>query len=451
MTSLWFEWTLLSSGWAPRTRVIGAAGKISAIEAGVEARATDERHGVGLPGLGNLHSHAFQRGLAGLTERRGPDHDDFWTWRELMYQFVERVRPEDLEALTALAYADMLEGGFTHVGEFHYLHHDRDGRPFADPGELATRIAAAAAATGIGLTLLPSFYAHSGFGGREPTPRQQRFINDTQTFARILESSRRAVRCVPGGKTGVAPHSLRAVTPRELTEVIDLAHGEVVHMHVCEQMKEVEDCLAWSGLRPIEWLTQHCRLTERWCLVHATHSNASEQAAIAKSGAIVGLCPITEANLGDGIFAAREYLAAGGHFGIGTDSNIRLDAAEELRTLEYSQRLSRRARNVLAPNNGDSTGKALYEAALQGAARALEAPGGLQVGSSLDVVSLDTRHPDLAERSPDAMLDSWVFSGGRSLVDCVWRAGEKVVSGGRHRRRAAIVDAYRRALARLLA
>jgi formiminoglutamate deiminase len=450
MTSLWFESALLPGGWAKRVRVTAVKGRIEQITAEVDPAATDERHAIGIPGLPNVHSHAFQRGLAGLTERRGPEGDSFWTWRELMYRFVERIDPEDLEAIASLAYAEMLESGFTQVGEFHYLHHDRDGAPFADPGELAGRIAAAAAATGIGLTLLPTLYARGGFGGLEPTRRQRRFINDRDLFARIVEASHRAVKDLPGAGVGVAPHSLRAVTAEELAWLVQLGQRRVIHIHIAEQTKEVDDCIAWSGRRPVEWLLEHAPVDERWCLVHATHVNDTELQGIARRGAVVGLCPITEANLGDGIFPAPPFQAAGGRVGIGSDSNVLVDAAEELRTLEYSQRLARRARNVLAPRSGASTGRTIYEAALSGGAQILGSSGGLIPGGWLDVVSLNAAHAALLHRCEDEILDSWIFVGSRGLVDCVWRAGRKVVAEGRHYRRDGIVARYREALRRLL-
>ena len=497
VNNLWFGSALLPGGWAGGVRLTVTEGRIERIEVGTEARETDERHHVAVPGVPNLHSHAFQRGLAGLTERRGPTGDSFWTWRELMYRFVERLDPEGIEAIAALVYAEMLEGGFTHVGEFHYLHHDPDGRHFANPGELAGRIAAAAETTGMGLTLLPTFYAHSGFGGQEPNPRQRRFINTVDSFARVVEASRSAVRGLPGAVVGVAPHSLRAVTSEELEGVVKVAQGEVIHIHIAEQTKEVQDCLTWSGQRPIEWLLEHQQVDERWCLVHATHATAKEVAGMAASKAVVGLCPITEANLGDGIFPAPPFVEQGGRYGVGSDSNVLLDAAEELRILEYSQRLAQRARNVLARAEGQSTGRSLFEAALAGGAQALgarnlgasdgsaqaaagisgeavrggrggqaqsqilpllavsDAPGmqtpGLKVGASADVVSLCADHPALAERREDEILDSWIFAGGRAVVDCVWRAGAKVVINGRHRRRDELLARYRRTIKGLLA
>jgi len=455
MTSLWFESALLPQGWASQVRLRAVEGHIERVAVGVAAAEGDECHAVGVPGLLNVHSHAFQRGIAGLTERRSMDADSFWSWRELMYQFVERIDPDEVQALSALAYAQMLEGGFTHVGEFHYLHHDHNGVPFAEPAEMAGRIVAAAADTGIGLTLLPTFYAHAGFGGAEPTPRQRRFCNDAERFARILEASAKAVQEVGGGSVGVAAHSLRAVTPTELSAVLELARGRVIHIHIAEQMQEVEECLAWSGRRPIQWLLENHAVDERWCLVHATHASDAELTGIAARGAVVGLCPVTEASLGDGIFPAARFLSQGGRMGIGSDSNILLDAAEELRVLEYSQRLALRARNVLASGSGASTGRSLFDAALSGGAQALH-PGapqaiGLAAGAPLDVVSLAATHPALLVRREDEILDSWIFAGGRAVIDCVWRAGVKLVSGGRHRDRDRLVARYEQALRRLLA
>jgi len=453
---LWFESALLPAGWARRVRVTGRDGLIRSVEPDVDPDEDDERHGVGIPGLPNVHSHAFQRAIAGLTERRGPAEDSFWTWRELMYRFVERIDPDQLEAITALAFAEMLEAGFTRVGEFHYLHQDKSGVPFADPGELAGRVAAAAAESGIALTLLPTFYAHGGFGAMEPSARQRRFVTDLERFGRIVESSRRAVRPLGAANVGIAPHSLRAVTPEELSSVVSLAPTGPIHIHVAEQVREVEDCVAWCGRRPIEHLFETTTVDAGWCLVHATHATTGEIDLIATAGAVVGLCPMTEASLGDGVFPALEFQGRGGRVGIGTDSNVLLDAGAELRTLEYSQRLTRRMRNVLAGESDHSTGRSLFDAALAGGAQALGIAGaggriGLVPEAQLDLVSLDVTHPALIERHEDEILDSWIFAAGRAVVDCVWRAGEKVVSAGRHRRREAIVARYRRALKALLA
>jgi formiminoglutamate deiminase len=451
MVNLWFGAALLEAGWAEKVRFGIEAGRIDRIDIGVEAAPEDERHAVALPGIPNVHSHAFQRAMAGLTESAGPGADSFWSWRNLMYHFVGRLDPEDLEAISAFAFAEMLEAGFTRVGEFHYLHHDRDGTPYANLGETAARIAAAAQDAGIGLTLLPVFYAHANFGAVPPGVAQRRFVNDLDGFARLLEASRRAVQALEAARVGVAPHSLRAVTPQELGALVALAPKAPLHLHIAEQMKEVNDCIAWCGRRPVEWLLDHQPVDERWCLVHATHVNAEEVHRVAASAAVVGLCPITEANLGDGIFPATEYLGADGACAIGSDSNVRIDAAEELRTLEYAQRLTHRRRNVLARGLEHSTGRRLLEAAVAGGAQALGGERrGLTVGADADIVSLDSAHDSLLSRRGDALLDSWIFAARAPAIDCVWRYGRKVVAGGRHMRRDAITARYRRALAGLL-
>ena len=451
-TTLWFEAALLDSGWTRHVRLELAAGRIARIVAGVRPAAGEVRGSVALPGLPNLHSHAFQRAMAGLTEAGGPDGDSFWTWRELMYRFVAQLTPQDLEAIAALAFMEMLEAGFTRVGEFHYLHHDLDGGPYTNPAEMGLAICAAAGETGIGLTLLPVFYAHSGFGGAPPTDGQRRFLNGLDDYARLLDASQAALGTLPDAGVGVAPHSLRAVTEAELTEVAGLSSGPI-HIHIAEQLREVEDCLAWSGARPVQWLLDHAPVDDRWCLVHATHMSPQETERLARSGAVAGLCPITEANLGDGLFPGAAFLASGGAFGVGSDSNVRIDGAEELRLLEYGQRLAGRARNVLASGPGSATGGGLYRRALVGGAQALgrAAPPGLAEGGPADIVSLDADHPDLAARAGDLVLDAYVFAGGSKLVRDVWRAGCKVVEDGRHRARERIVARYRTTLERLLA
>ena len=452
MTSLWFRTALIDSGWADGVRFGIRNGVIERIEAGTRAEADDERHEIGVAGVPNLHSHAFQRAMAGLTETKGPQADSFWTWRDVMYRFVERLDPEDIEAIAALAYIEMLEAGFTRVGEFHYLHNDHDGRAYGDPGELAQRIAAAAQTSGIGLTLLPVLYAHSNFGGRPPNPGQRRFVKDIDGFARLLEASRRAVASLEGAVVGVAPHSLRAVTAEELHQAVELSQGGPIHIHIAEQTREVDECVAWSGRRPVEWLLEQVKVDSRWCLVHATHMTETETRGVAGSGAVAGLCPITEANLGDGVFPAPAFLECGGGYGIGSDSNVLIDAAAELRSLEYSQRLTLRGRNLLASAQTASTGRRLYEASNHGGAQALAGGGGrLSAGEPADLVSLNASHPALLARRGDAILDSWIFAARDPIVDCVWRRGRKLVSGGRHGARAGIEGRYRRSLTRLLA
>lgn len=449
---LHLDHALLPAGFVSDVGLAIEDGRIVAVAA--EPRRPDALHlpGIAVPGLPNLHCHAFQRGMAGLAERRGPADDTFWTWREVMYRFLGRLSPEDVEAVAAFAYLEMLERGFTAVGEFHYLHNDLDGRPYEEPAELAGRIVHAAAATGIGLTLLPSFYAQGGFGGLPPVPGQRRFVSDLDGFARLLEGARVHAGRWPGARVGIAPHSLRAVTPEALREVVALAPEGPIHIHAAEQIAEVEACLAWSGRRPVEWLLDEMAPDRRWCVIHATHMTLDETARLAASGAVAGLCPLTESSLGDGLFEGPRFLGAGGRFGIGTDSNIDIDAAAELRQLEYAQRLGRRGRNMMTSREGESTGARLLGEALRGGAQALAQPmGALAPGMRADIVVLDAEHPALAAATSASWLDAWIFSGGRDLVRTVVAGGRLVVSEGRHQEREAIARRYRETVGRLAA
>jgi formiminoglutamate deiminase len=355
-----------------------------------------------------------------------------------------------MEAIAALAYMEMLEAGFTRAGEFHYVHNDPDGRPYADPAEMAGRIVAAAAAAGIGLTLLPVFYAHADFGGRPPRPGQRRFITSLSGFEGLWRRCAELVR-FDDANIGVAPHSLRAVTAGELAAVAALAPNGPIHIHAAEQVREVEASVAFCGRRPVEWLFDTQDIDARWCLVHATHMTGDEATRLAASGAVAGLCPSTEANLGDGIFPAFDYLRQGGAFGIGSDSMICISVQEELRLLEYGQRLTRQARNVLALGAGRSTGAFLYQKAMAGGARALGVDAGLQPGAPADIVTLRADAPDMIGRSGDDWLDSHIFASGGDTVDGVWRYGRKCVTGGRHIARDSIVATYRAAFERLIA
>ncbi len=452
MLRLFFDQALLPAGWAQAVRVVVEKGRIARLETNAAPDAADERHAIAIPGMPDLHSHAFQRGMAGLTERGSPAGDNFWTWREVMYRFALRVTPDDIEAIAAQLFAELLEAGFTRIGEFHYLHHDADGTPYADLAETGMRIAAAAAETGIGLTLIPTFYAHGGFGGALPSTHQRRFINDLDRFAKIFAASSAALEGLDDARIGLAAHSLRAVTPEELQALIAMAGDHPIHLHIAEQVMEVEDSVRWSGARPVEWLLDHAPVDHRWCLVHATHMTATESERLAQSGAVAGLCPVTEADLGDGIFDALTYVAVGGTFGIGTDSNVLIGVADELRQLEYSQRLVHRARNLMSRSEGGSTGRALFDAALTGGARALGvATAGLAEGAAADIVTLDRDHAALIHRDGDAILDAFIFGGGQRAIDCVWRYGKKIVNGGRHVAHDRCRARFRAAMARLLA
>lgn len=438
---------LLETGWAAGTRIAVEDGRIRSIETGVGAVPGDERHEIVVPGLDNLHSHAFQRAMAGLAEVRGPASDSFWSWRKAMYGVALAFEPEQLEAVATHLYVEMLEAGFTRVGEFHYLHHDREGRAYGDIAELAGSIASASMAAGISLTLLPVFYAHSGFGGMGPAEEQRRFINSVDGFSKLVDGCRMLISRLPGGQLGIAPHSLRAATPCELAEILPLAGAGPVHIHIAEQAREVDDCLAWSGRRPVEWLLDNAPVDERWTLVHATHMTEVETAGMAGRGAVAGLCPITEANLGDGVFSAPLFLDRGGGFGVGSDSNVLVSACQELRQLEYSQRLFTGSRNVVA-DPGQSTGLRLFDEAVRGGSGSLRGTGHLRVGRDADFVSLNvSAAPWLA---PEAVLDQWVFGSGVG-IDAVWVRGRKRVENGRHVERERVASGFAKAMGALLA
>lgn len=448
---LFFAHALLPDGWARDVRISVKDGTIAAVTEQASADGAERVVGIAVPGIPNLHCHAFQRGMAGLAERRGPTGDSFWTWREVMYRFLARLTPDDVEAITAFAYMEMLETGITSVAEFHYLHHDIDGRPYADLGEMTARIAAAAAATGIGLTLLPTLYMSGGFGGAAPTAGQRRFLNDPERFLELVERSRAIAAELPDTPVGVAPHSLRAVPPEALRQVVAAQPEGPIHIHAAEQVKEVEDCVAALGARPVQWLLDNADVDDRWCIIHATHTTPEETEALAESEAVAGLCPLTEASLGDGIFDGARYLANGGRFGIGSDSNIQIDPAAELRQLEYGQRLAHRARNVLTEGEGESVGRILLESVLAGGRQASARQiGALTPGYAADVVVLDAQHPDLAHGFDDRWLDAWIFTAGRTALREVLIGGDAVVHEGRHEAHDSITGRYVATIERLL-
>jgi formiminoglutamate deiminase len=450
--ALHFAEALLPTGWARAVRVELADGRFARIEADTPPQPGDQRHPVALPGLPNLHSHAFQRGMAGMAERRGSSADSFWTWREAMYHFLDRMGPDDVQAVAAMAYAEMLESGFTRVGEFHYLHHDPSGAAYAGSGgAMAEAVAEAARETGLAMTLLPVFYAHADFGGAPPKPGQRRFICDLDSFAKLHQACGAAIAGLPHAVLGLAPHSLRAVTAEELAALLAAHPTGPVHIHAAEQTGEVEASLKFSGQRPVEWLLDHAPLDERWCLIHATHTTEAEASGMAQRGVVAGLCPVTEANLGDGVFPMLHYRAEGGRFGLGTDSNVLIDAAEELRWLEYVQRLTHRRRNLLAEGSETSTGGTIFRGALAGGSQALGVTAGLAEGLAADFVTLGAAHPALVGAAGDGWIDRWVFAARGGAVDGVWRAGQQVVSGGRHVARDAIAARYRQVLTGLLA
>jgi formimidoylglutamate deiminase len=427
------ERALLPSGWARNVRFeVGASGLLEQVLPDAGSEGAERLHGPVLPGMPNLHSHAFQRAMAGLAEVAGNPNDSFWTWRELMYRLVGRLSPEQMEVIARQLYVEMLKAGYTAVAEFHYVHHDPAGRPYADPAELALCISRAARDSGIGLTLLPVLYSHAGFGGLPPNEGQRRFIHSTDSYLALQQRLREAL---PAGQgLGLCFHSLRAVTPDQLATVLAAEDGaRPIHIHIAEQQKEVDDCLAWSGRRPLQWLYEHAPMDPRWCLVHATHAEADEVQAMARSGAVAGLCLTTEANLGDGIFPAVDFLARGGRLGIGSDSHVSVSVVEELRWLEYGQRLRDQRRNRLYRPEQPQVGRTLFDAALAGGAQALGQPvGALAVGRRADWIVLDGTDPYLATAEGDALLNRWLFAGGDRQVRDVMVAGRWVVRNGHH-------------------
>lgn len=446
--SLVVDHALTREGWqTPAALEIDESGIITSIGALPRPGALSLRlRGYAIPGMPNLHSHAFQRVLSGRTERAGPAGDSFWTWRELMYGLAAKITPEDLETIAHALYVEMLEAGMTSVAEFHYLHHDRDGTPYADRAELSRRIAAGAQQAGIDLLLLPVLYQRGGFG-QAPKPSQRRFIHDKlDDFLALLA----AIERIPGLRLGVAPHSLRAVEGDALIALVrSISAAMPIHIHVAEQLAEVEQCLSTLGKRPIQHLLDDIGLDPRWCLIHATHADPAEIAGIAGRRAIVGLCPSTEANLGDGLFDARRFWASGGRFGIGSDSHATVSSGEELRLLEYGQRLLHRERNVLAHSGG--LGQSLWLSAVEGGAAAVgRAQAGIAVGAPADLVVLEPDHPRLLDHGEDTLLDAFVFGSADRGIAQVIAGGKHVVKDGRHVHRDRAFSAYRRTVKRLL-
>ena len=455
LSGLWCPLCLLPSGWAEGVLLdVDDAGTIRRIETGAPAGGHTQLPGAVIPGMPNLHSHAFQRAMAGLTERSGgEERSDFWSWRRTMYSFVERLAPAQFEAIAAHLYVEMLKAGYTGVAEFHYLHNPPDGGRYSDGAELARRVAAGAQAAGIRLTLLPVLYREGGFGGGPLAPAQRRFRLEIDEWTGIVAALAGAS---PTQTAGAALHSLRAVLPADMADAL-AAYDAVspegpIHIHIAEQEKEVAECLAWSGLRPVEWLLDGVPVDGRWTLVHATHMTEDEIRRAAASGAVAGLCPTTEANLGDGIFALPGWLADGGAFGVGSDSNVSLDPREELRWLEYAQRLVLKRRLVAGDAaSPHSLGAALWLGAAAGGARAMGQPcGAIAAGCAADLLVLDPDHPTLAAHGPETLLDAWVFTNAGSALREVRVAGRRVIEDGRLPGEDAIRARYRKTMTELV-
>lgn len=453
MTVLWANQALTTAGWQSNVRIdIGENGRISAIQADSEAPSdVTSKTDILLPAIANLHSHAFQRSMAGLTEKRGPDpRDTFWTWRQLMFRFLDQLTPDHVEAIAAFVQMEMLEAGYANNTEFHYLHHRPGGHLYDNIAEMAERIAAATEITGIGLTLLPVHYQYGGCDKRPLGPGQIRFGNDPEQFAKLYEESARAIKNLPADTVmGVAPHSLRAVGREDLIATSLLSKDGPIHMHLAEQLAEVEEVRESWGKRPTEWLLENADVNSNWCLIHCTQMEEHETLGLAKTGAVAGLCPITESSLGDGIFDGVRYLNAGGVIGLGSDSNIRISLSEELRTLEYSQRLRDNSRAALATAE-KSTARRIYDAVAKGGAQAAGRDSGrIEVGALADLMALDGSAVDLIGRTGDTILDTYIFAGDDRMVRDVWSAGRHVVTEGRHIAHDAITSRYRNVMEQL--
>ena len=451
MSKLYAENILIGSQWqSDKTLSMSAEGVITSIEDGRDPQATI-LNGPVIPGMVNCHSHAFQRAFAGFSEYRGTSEDSFWSWRDIMYRFVAKMTPEDAHNVACFVYVEMLKAGYTSVAEFHYLHHQAGGAHYDDPAEMSHQIIMAASATGIALTHLPVLYCYAGFGEIPPTDAQARFIYSTEDYLALIEGLNSKYSNQKNFQLGIAPHSLRAVSESQLKEVIPYIRGldnkAPIHIHIAEQLQEVEDCMRHYGKRPVEWLLDNYQMDKNWGLIHATHLTDAETKTIANSGAVVGICPLTEANLGDGIFPTAEYLKHGGKFAIGSDSHIAINVADEIRLLEYGQRLSKNQRAVLVDENCSSVGQYLYtKAATDGAQAINQNVGKIAVGKRADLVVLDDDHPSLFSKNESFILDAAIFACSELPVKDVFVAGKQVVDSGQHQLDGIIMDNYKSVL-----
>ena len=453
MAQYFVDHALLPAGWARNVGIdVDASGDITAVIADCQPGHATRLSGVLVPGVPNVHCHAHQRAMAGLAERSGTTADSFWTWREIMYRFLARMTPEQLQAIGCMLYLEMLKVGYTSVGEFQYLHHQPDGGPYENPAEMSLQLLEAGRETGIAMTLLPVFYHYGGFGKAPAGDNQRRFVCGVDLYQELVSRLDKAVEADPDHQVGLAPHSLRAVSSDQLVQLFHRTEAEnkPVHLHIAEQTGEVDECMRWCGERPVRWLLQNFDVDRNWCLIHATHLDAGEISELANNACVVGLCPTTEANLGDGLFPAHEFLQIGGRIAIGSDSNVTVDPGEELRWLEYGQRLLSRQRNVLAGGADRSTGRTLFDQISHGGARALgRKSGAIAAGYRADFITLDDRSHSMTARSGDEWIDTWLFTGGPGLVRDVVVGGRHCIRDGYHAKEDEITERYRLALGAL--
>ncbi|MCH2191075.1 MAG: formimidoylglutamate deiminase [Gammaproteobacteria bacterium] len=454
-TKIFAKQALTSNGWQQNVLISVNQGLVTCIQA---ASAKVDAHysvDVLLPALSNLHSHSFQRAMAGLTETRasGLSKNDFWSWRQIMYQFLQELTPEDIQAIASQVQMEMLESGYAACAEFHYVHHHSTGQHYQNLSELSQRVFQAAKLTGIGYTHLPVLYSYAGLNQTDLNANQLRFGCNVDVFSSLFDDIKSNLVTLPAdAKLGIAPHSLRAVDKEGLELVNTLCPSGPIHIHIAEQVAEVNEVKQAYGIPPVAWLLNNAKVDSRWCLVHATHINKDEVVGLAKANAVVGLCPLTEANLGDGIFNATEFLEHGGAIGIGSDSNVKISLSEELRLLEISQRLRDQRRVVLVSEAIRSNGRYLYEQTLRGGSQALgRNSGALEVGKLADLVALNTEHENLIGLVGDQLLDAWIFSSDDDIVTDVWAAGRHVVTDGRHKARDKISADFKQTIIRLRA
>lgn len=458
-THIFAKQVLTDSGWANDVLIrVDCNGVILELKPDTQLEADFSGirlQGAIIPGLPNSHSHAFQWAMAGLGEKSGKGGDSFWTWRQAMYGFVDAIQPEDLQAIASALYMQMLKAGYTSVGEFHYLHHDISGNLYANPAEMSQRIFESAKESGINLTLLPVFYRYSGFGEQAPNSGQKRFLHDQDAYANLLDKVSELSEQYQQSY-GIAPHSLRAVNGKDLEFAIShlnsLNNQAPIHIHIAEQMKEVNDCLEFHGKRPVEWLTEQQDVNERWCLVHATHMNAEEVKRVAESEAVVAICTTTEANLGDGFFPMLDYKHQQGRWSIGSDSHISVDAVEELRWLEYQQRISQQSRTVLVEKEFSSNGLWLWQQAARSGAQTLgQKTGAITVGCQADFIELNPDSFSLMGKGGDQLMDAFIFNHqfSNDAIRSVWAKGKCQVENGIHRNEEEIRKAYSKTISRL--
>ena len=420
--------TYLASGWAKQVRIDVVDGLITSVASNAKPKGCIILDGPTLPTIANLHSHSFQYLMAGMAEISLNPNDSFWSWRDLMYKLVAELSPDDIRIISTQLYIDMLKAGYTQVGEFQYLFNTTDGKKYDCITEISDQLTAAADSSGIGLALLPTLYSHSGFGGQSPNEGQKRFVNTTEQYLKHHQAYQKQLQQHPLNQLGICFHSLRAVTEQQINEVLSAVNDkQVIHIHISEQEKEVNDCIAWSGQRPVEWLNNTIGLNARWSLIHATHINDNEIKSIANSGAVIGLCPSTEANLGDGIFSATQYLKHNGNWGIGSDSHISVSIKDELRTLEYSQRFRDQQRNRLHDKSNTKVGDYLFTQAHCGGNQALSVNNGLEVGQRADFMVLDTSNPFIGSRKSEDIINSWIFASNENVIKDVYVAGKLVI------------------------